>query len=71
MSDYETMTDGDSVVIQWKDEALTLACCDCLLTHKLKFDVKGGKLLIIVERDNRATAQLRRNKRKGSKNRDG
>ena len=37
------------------------ACCDCGLVHKMGFSVnKEGIVTIAYERENRATAQLRR-----------
>lgn len=40
-----------------------LACCDCGLVHTMGFTVDGeGILRLDYERDNRATAQLRRSK---------
>ena len=34
-------------------------CCDCGLVHRFFIRVKAGKVQMRVERDNRATAQIR------------
>lgn len=40
---------------------VSLACCDCGLVHKMGFTIeKDNKLRLDYERDERATAQLRR-----------
>jgi len=42
---------------------INLACCDCGLVHKMGFTMEAdGKLRLDFERDNRATAQVRRGK---------
>lgn len=42
---------------------VNLACCDCGLVHRMGFTIDGeGILRLDYERDNRATAQLRRGK---------
>lgn len=52
---------------------MALACCDCGLVHKMGFTVDDkGKIRLDFERDNRATAQIRRGrfpylKQKGGK----
>ena len=37
-----------------------MACCDCGLVHRLDFRVKDKAIQFKVERDNRATAAMRR-----------
>lgn len=39
-----------------------MACCDCGLVHKVKFRVEKGLLQLKLDRDNRATAAMRRHK---------
>lgn len=47
----------------WPAKTLMFSCCDCALTHKIKFRVmRDGNLRMRLDRDNRATA----NKRRGS-----
>ena len=41
-----------------------LACCDCNLVHDVVFVVEDGKLGMAARRNNRATAQRRRQKNK-------
>lgn len=46
-----------------------VACCDCGLTHIIRYRVKNGKPEVQYTRDNRRTSQIRRwAKRKGKKN---
>lgn len=46
----------------WEDvtEGLSVACCECGLTHQFHFKIVGKKVFIITHLDRRATAQLRR-----------
>lgn len=37
-----------------------MACCDCGLVHRLDFRIRRRKIQFRVERDNRATGQMRR-----------
>lgn len=41
-----------------------LACCDCGLVHRIVIIPEGKLLRMAAERDNRATAQRRRQMRK-------
>ena len=42
---------------------LKMACCDCGLVHSVTFGVsKQGDISLCFNRDNRATAQMRRRK---------
>ena len=43
-------------------KAFKTSCCDCNLVHEWKFTKRKGVLGFMINRDNRATAQLRRNK---------
>jgi hypothetical protein len=46
-------------------QLLKLACCDCNLVHIIAFAIeKNGNLGVALKRDNRATAALRRKKKK-------
>ena len=58
MSKYRRQKDGKVEV-----GLIALGCCDCGLVHKMGFTMgKDGRIHIDFERDNRATAQLRRGK---------
>lgn len=61
-SKYPRLTDGGAVELNAKDNILHFACCDCGLVHRIAFGVDGQEVGIAMERDNRATAQLRRHK---------
>ena len=39
---------------------LRLACCDCGLTHVVRIRKRGNRYEMLLERDDRATALLRR-----------
>lgn len=59
MGTYETIEDGG-----WTElppEGVYLACCSCSLVHLFKPTRRGGKLGLLVRRDERKTAALRRN----------
>ena len=62
--EYELIGDGYEHV----PKRLELACCDCSLVHSIIFRVRMVKgkpeLQWKVDRNNRATAALRRKKRK-------
>ena len=58
MTTYETIEDGG-----WTElpaGGMYLACCDCHLVHEIKPTRRGGKLGLLVRRDERKTAALRR-----------
>lgn len=57
---YAQAIDGEW--IEPKD-GYKMACCDCGLIHRLNFRVVKGRVQIQPFRDNRATAQRRKNKR--------
>ena len=46
--------------IQPIKQGYKLVCCDCGLVHKLDFRVHKGRVQFRGDRDNRATAQVRR-----------
>ena len=57
------LEDYEEIILKYKEEVLSVACCDCGLVHKMGFHIyRGGVLGIAHLRDNRATAQLRRHK---------
>jgi hypothetical protein len=56
---YPQAYDGD--LIRPRHSGYFMACCDCLLVHRIVFRVVGGKKIQFrVYRDNRKTAALRR-----------
>jgi len=55
-----THKDGDAVAINWKKQDLVFACCDCGLTHILRFKVIKDKIRIRVWVDKKITQQLRK-----------
>lgn len=57
---YTQAKDGDW--IQPIRRGYKMACCDCGLVHVLNFRIRNGKIQFQPRRDNRATAQRRRNK---------
>ena len=58
---YYNLKDGDIVEINKEGEVIRFSCCDCALTHKFAFAIeKSGDIGMMVVRDNRSTAQLRR-----------
>ena len=58
MSKYETIEDGGWTELPAR--GMYLACCDCLLVHEIKPTRRGGKLGLLVRRDDRKTAAARR-----------
>jgi hypothetical protein len=59
---YPTVSGEEVVRLKWRTADLKMACCDCSLVHRIRFTVKRGVLFISMQRDNRATAQLRRHR---------
>jgi len=41
-----------------------MRCCDCGLVHRLQFRIEGDRVQFRAWRDNRATAAIRRKRRK-------
>ena len=60
MSKYQKLTEGDVIELNAKENTLNFACCDCGLVHRIAFGIHGQDLGIAMERNDRATAQLRR-----------
>lgn len=52
--------DGDAVEINWKKQDFVFACCDCGLTHILRFKIIKNKIRIRVWVDKKTTQQLRK-----------
>jgi len=63
MTKYIKREDGEGFEIPL-GEIYKLACCDCGLVHDVIFVYKDGKLAMAAKRNNRATGQKRRRKRK-------
>lgn len=57
---YINRKDGEGFEIPL-GEVYRLACCDCGLVHDVAFAYEDGKLGMAARRNNRATAQRRRN----------
>jgi len=57
---YPKVHAGEKVLVKWRREDYKMACCDCGLVHRLRFNVKGGTLVMRAWRENRATGQIRR-----------
>jgi len=60
---YTKIKDYGPLAMPNEDTSLLLACCDCGLVHWLVLaeDKETGERCILAIRDNRRTAQLRRN----------
>jgi hypothetical protein len=61
---YPLISPGQRVDFNWTNTDYKAACCDCGLVHRFRFKVKGKTLTMMAWRDNRATAQIRRNRPK-------
>lgn len=57
-SDYPWIEDGEWVELDARQ--LRHACCDCGLTHDMRFRVRKGKIAFKVERNPFATGGMRR-----------
>lgn len=57
---YPKKRPGEPIYIPWRRRDYKMACCDCLLVHRLRFSVQRDMLVMRAWRDNRATSQLRR-----------
>ena len=60
---HNAMKDWEEVVpLEWTpfSRPLKIACCDCGLVHKIDFKTVNGKSYVKLDRDCRATGQLRR-----------
>ena len=67
MAKYQRMDDYEPSQIDPSKEVLKFACCDCGLVHTMAMSIisdgqsAGSKIEITWRRENRSTAQLRRN----------
>jgi hypothetical protein len=57
---YDLVYDGESINVNYKENSLDWACCDCGLVHRFEYYIEGDVLKIYSWRENRATAALRR-----------
>ena len=64
MSNYPELEDDEKTYFDWRTATLRFACCDCGLVHDIDFVPRGAKSYVTFRRHNRATAQLRRHKKK-------
>ena len=61
MKKYYHIEDGDTIELNKRGETIKFGCCDCGLIHKFSIAIqKNGRVGVMIRRDNRATAQLRR-----------
>lgn len=66
-SKYEQVNDGDSFIVE-PGVGVKIQCCDCGLVHS--FDViitQEKKVVFTIKRDDRATEQIRRHKKRSRK----
>lgn len=60
MSGFPRIRDGEWVcVTPASGRPYRMACCDCLLVHRLEFEVVGEEIHMRAWRDAEATAELR------------
>lgn len=64
MKSYPVLQNGEGLSIDPTKEILKLACCDCGLVHNIAFAIEDGLLGIAMERNIRATGQIRRYRHK-------
>lgn len=62
--DFPQRKPGEPVRLNWKNQVLRFACCDCALVHNIKFAVKGERLTLRAYRNKRLTAHFRKTTRK-------
>jgi len=60
MTKYPNRQDGEGFEVPL-GEVYRLACCDCGLIHDVVFVYEKGVLVMTCTRNNRATAQKRKN----------
>lgn len=53
---------GEIVEVNWRRQDLRFACCDCGLTHRLRFAIVGHKLRLRAYLDDEGTAYCRKRK---------
>jgi hypothetical protein len=53
---------GQEVVVDWQNNDLRWACCDCNLVHVWQFRVEGDKIILQAWRNNYSTSALRRHR---------
>lgn len=61
---YPRVQDGEPVRVNPPGRLYKIACCDCALVHRVKFQTRGREIIMRAWRDNRATAALRREDRR-------
>lgn len=68
-SEYEQLYDNEPFEVKSGENTLRLACCDCSLVHDIsvKIPKTGRKIILTINRNNKATAKLRKNANKRRK----
>jgi hypothetical protein len=59
--EIEDLAPGEAWIVE-PGRSVYLACCDCRLIHRIRFTMKGGKIIMRWYRDDHATRTLRRRK---------
>jgi hypothetical protein len=57
--EYEQIGDGDKISVDWKDQGLNLACCDCALVHYITFEVIDNIIVMTFLRNEEETEKCR------------
>ena len=65
------LEEGEAWEIKYREGFARMRCCDCGLVHDLAFDVEEDVLYMYPFRNERSTAQSRRNGWGGLQNGDG
>ena len=60
--EYEQIGDGDRISVDWPDQGLNLACCDCGLVHYIQFEVVENVILMTFMRNEEETEKVRERK---------
>lgn len=64
---YEQVNDGDSFIVK-PGVGVKIQCCDCGLTHFFDVIITQEKTVVFtIKRDDRATANIRRAKKRSRK----
>lgn len=67
--EYEVTEDGYSRWVQPVPNGYKMACCDCGLVHDMDFRIEDGRVQFRAKRNVRSTAAVRREKKKGCRQR--
>ncbi len=59
-SDFPQRKPNETIKVNWENQVLRWACCDCALVHNIRFSVKGQTLTLRATINKTLTKRFRK-----------